>query len=410
MAERIPQAVSYLVVFRAYLAADGKTPATGKTIAVTISKNGLAFGNPNVGALNATEIASGFYKFTLDATDTGTLGPLAWRGAEASINDPGDVLNVANPNNAGFAGVANAAAGTPSGLALASSTMTLAANQHVITDSGTITTVTNAVTLPAMPANWLTAAGLASDAVAEIVAGVWDEPITNHQIAGSTGATLSAGATGGGAGVQAEWSFIAQTTSSDPGNGKFKFNTASVATVSQIFLDRLALGNSDMSNYIRTFKSGDTVSIQETTNATNWIKLQLSAAPADQVGWYILGVTVLGSGGSLPAGNSACTFLFTQQVPPTPDPWAQQLPGAYIAGSAGYVVGNNQWTSVLTESYRGARAAGTPAQFLHEILQNLTEFAIAGTTKTVKKFNGLATAKTYTLDSASAPTAITEAT
>jgi hypothetical protein len=245
---------------------------------------------------------------------------------------------------------------------------------------------------------------------AELTAAVWDEPITNHQIAGSTGATLSAGATGGGAGVQAEWSFIAQTTSSDPGNGKFKFNTASVATVSQVFLDRLALGNSDMSNYIRTFKAGDTVSIQETTNASNWIKLQLSAAPADQVGWYILAVTVLGSGGALPAGNSACTFLFTQQVLPTPDPWAQPLPGAYAAGSAGYVVGNNQWTTLLAESYRGAGAPGSPAQLLHEILQNLTEFAIAGTVKTVKKFGGNATAKTYTLDSASAPTSITETT
>lgn len=95
MAERIPQSVAYLVVFRAFLASDGKTVATGKTIAITISKNGGAFGNPNAGATNATEISSGFYKFTLDTTDTGTLGPLAWRGAEGTINDAGDVLTVA---------------------------------------------------------------------------------------------------------------------------------------------------------------------------------------------------------------------------------------------------------------------------------------------------------------------------
>ena len=87
MAERIPQSTSYLVVFRSYLAADGSTPATGKTIAITISKNGAtSFSNPNAGATNATEMASGFYKFTLDTTDTGTLGPLAWRGAQADIN------------------------------------------------------------------------------------------------------------------------------------------------------------------------------------------------------------------------------------------------------------------------------------------------------------------------------------
>lgn len=118
MAERIPQSASYLVVFRAFLSSDGKTPATGKTIAITISKNGGAFGNPNVGALNATEISSGFYKFTLDATDTGTKGPLAWRGAEATINDAGDVLSVASAHNAGFDGVPDVAAGANNGLPL----------------------------------------------------------------------------------------------------------------------------------------------------------------------------------------------------------------------------------------------------------------------------------------------------
>jgi hypothetical protein len=97
MAERIPQSVAYLAVFRAFLASDGKTPATGKTIAITISKNGGAFGNPAAGATNATEISSGFYKFTLGTTDTGTAGPLAWRGAEGTINDAGDVLTVVNP-------------------------------------------------------------------------------------------------------------------------------------------------------------------------------------------------------------------------------------------------------------------------------------------------------------------------
>lgn len=68
------------------------------------------------------------------------------------------------------------------------------------------------------------------------------------------------------------------------------------------------------------------------------------------------------------------------------------------------------WTTALTEAYRSTGAAGTAAQLLHEILQNITEFAISGTTKTVKKFDGSTTAKTYTLDSSTTPTSITEAT
>lgn len=68
------------------------------------------------------------------------------------------------------------------------------------------------------------------------------------------------------------------------------------------------------------------------------------------------------------------------------------------------------WSAALTEAYRSTGATGTATQLLYEILQNLTEFAISGTTKTVKKLDGSTTAKTYTLDDDTTPTSITEAT
>lgn len=114
--ERIPQSVAKRVVFRAYLASDGKSLATGKTIAITISKNGGAFGNPNAGATNATEISSGFYYFDLGTTDTNTLGPLAWRGAEGTVNDAGDVYAVVAATNGGFSALPAAAADAAGGL------------------------------------------------------------------------------------------------------------------------------------------------------------------------------------------------------------------------------------------------------------------------------------------------------
>jgi hypothetical protein len=90
MAERILQSTTFRVPFIAYLATDGRTPATGKTIAITISKNCAAFGNPNAGATNATEIGSGWYYVELDTTDTATLGPLLVHGTNVDI-DPVDV-------------------------------------------------------------------------------------------------------------------------------------------------------------------------------------------------------------------------------------------------------------------------------------------------------------------------------
>jgi len=54
-----------------------------------------------------------------------------------------------------------------------------------------------AYTSAAFASNWLTAAGLATDAVAEIVAGVWNEPTSSHTTAGTTGkALIDSGAAG----------------------------------------------------------------------------------------------------------------------------------------------------------------------------------------------------------------------
>jgi hypothetical protein len=106
--ERIPQSVAIRVLFKAFNSSDHVTPATGQTIAVVISKNGAAFGNPSGGATNATEISNGWYYADLSTTDTGTTGPLIVRGTCSAVDDiEPQPYNVVNANNAGFSGVPN---------------------------------------------------------------------------------------------------------------------------------------------------------------------------------------------------------------------------------------------------------------------------------------------------------------
>ncbi len=62
------------------------------------------------------------------------------------------------------------------------------------------------------------------------------------------------------------------------------------------------------------------------------------------------------------------------------------------------------FTSQMTESYNADGTAPTPAQALMGCLQNLTQFAYSGTTKTVKKLDGSTTAMVCTLDSSTTPT------
>jgi len=99
MVERITQSTTLRVPLQAYLSTDHITPATGKTIAITISKNGAAYGNPSGGATNATEIASGSYYVDLSTTDTGTLGPLFVLGIVTGIDNVVALYDVVKATN-----------------------------------------------------------------------------------------------------------------------------------------------------------------------------------------------------------------------------------------------------------------------------------------------------------------------
>jgi hypothetical protein len=67
-------------------------------------------------------------------------------------------------------------------------------------------------------------------------------------------------------------------------------------------------------------------------------------------------------------------------------------------------------TTQMTEAYAADGAAPTLAQALMMIQQMLGDFAISGTTLTVKKVDGSTTAATYTLNDSASPTSITRST
>lgn len=193
----VPQSTALLVMFKAYDDTDHVTEATGKTIAITISKNGAAFGNPNAGATNATEVSSGWYKVSLDTTDTGTLGPLAVRGTNADIDDVGVLYQVVKATNGGWtalpdtavttnaslitSGTGTAQLSVTSGRALSDvdtiktnavvngGTITFPTNATLASTTnitaGTITTATNVTTVNGLAAGVITATAIADGAI-----------------------------------------------------------------------------------------------------------------------------------------------------------------------------------------------------------------------------------------------------
>lgn len=112
MAYDIQQSTTQSVLlFFLVLSSDHISPATGLSPTVTISKNGAAFGSPS-GAVS--EIANGWYKVAGNATDTGTLGPLALH-ASAATADNCDIIiaNIVayNPQNSNL-GLSHVSANT----------------------------------------------------------------------------------------------------------------------------------------------------------------------------------------------------------------------------------------------------------------------------------------------------------
>lgn len=139
---------------------DGVTQKTGLTIANTDIKlfktGGTALGNKNSGG--ATEIATGFYYATLDATDTDTLGPLV------IVVQMTDCLCVRHEFNVVSAAYYDWVYGSTK------------------PDVNTYSITANAITATAINADAITNAKIADDAIA--VENIKDAAITASKIAG----------------------------------------------------------------------------------------------------------------------------------------------------------------------------------------------------------------------------------
>jgi hypothetical protein len=400
---------------------------------------------------------------------------------------------------------------------LTTAVTTVKAVQGLAVD-GVITTLTN---LPAITSNWLTAAGIATGALngkgdwntttppttAAIATGVWqDTTAGDFTVALSIGKSILNGVTlGTGLTINAYTGNTPQTGDSYAVVNSGTFGNSALKTLIDAvdnFVDTeiadiqaripAALGangniKSDVRDLLGTawltpgtagtpdvntklaggtawasgsltsgvFASGAINAAAIATDAIGASELAADAIAeiADQVWDEILsGHAIAGStGAALSAAGSAG------------DPWSTALPGAYGAGTAGQIVGDNVnatissrasqasvdiiddfldteiaailaavdtevadirtavlttipatlaalLTTSMTEAYRADGATGSVAKLLYELIAHHGESGITGTTKTIKKLDGSTTAATFTLDSATTPTSITRAT
>ena len=154
------------------------------TTGIRLTKNGATQVDRNDATVPAYT-AMGLYTVVLDATDTGTLGTLRIIFEEAATCLPvwqdfmivpanvwdslfgADALDVNTIQVGGTTQTAN-----DNGLDINTLITQVGTAGAGLTNIGTIATVTNLTNLPAITANWLTAAGTAADFTTEIQAGL----------------------------------------------------------------------------------------------------------------------------------------------------------------------------------------------------------------------------------------------
>ena len=152
---------------------DGKT---GLTPNVTISKNGAAFATP-AGAVS--ELSGGWYQVAANAIDSQTLGVLLLH-AESAGADPSDKIfeivafdpdlvavgaNTVTPTNLSAAQVRTELATELARIDAAITSRSTFAGGAVESVTGAVGSVTAAILLPSIPNDWITAAGIAANAI-----------------------------------------------------------------------------------------------------------------------------------------------------------------------------------------------------------------------------------------------------
>jgi hypothetical protein len=207
----------------------------------------------------------------------------------------------------------------------------------------------------AMASGVLTAAALATDAVAEIADGVWDEAYSGHTAAGSFGKLLD---------TLRKANYVTEGAVAAGGT-----------PTTTVFRTNLTEPTGTFNNQTLLFISGDLAG-------------ESAAIEAYSV-----------TNGQITLGDALT------QAPTAADEFVILPDHVHPIGE----IADGVLTRQMTEAYRAAGVAPTLAQSLFELIAQMGDRDIVGQTLTLHKLDGTA-AKTFTLNDANNPTSITEAT
>lgn len=106
--------------------------------------------------------------------------------------------------------------------------------------------------------------------------------------------------------IHANFDFSTTTTAADPGSGNLRFNNATPASVTAIYVDDLQNDTTNAGWLLDNIAVDDIVTIRSVSDPLDYLIVQITSV-TDNVGWFNFGVSVLGSG-TLPGNTDALQF------------------------------------------------------------------------------------------------------
>jgi hypothetical protein len=111
------------------------------------------------------------------------------------------------------------------------------------------------------------------------------------------------------------WRYRTDTADADPGSGRFRTNTSTLSTVTEIYISDLTDSGLDVSNFINLVKSGDRIYVQQSDDSTAAAVFTVDSDIVDNTSYFTIPVSFNAAASSELSQNKLCTIAFIFNLP-----------------------------------------------------------------------------------------------
>ena len=158
--------------------------------------------------------------------------------------------------------------------------------------------------------HWRVGAGSRIGDISDVdVTGVADGNALVFASAGSEWTPVDPATIGGSGSFQLEWRFQTPTTATDPGSKNFQFNSATPASVTELYVSDTSDSGVDATTLLSALSAGDKIYIQQNDDALAAYLFNVTGPAVDNTTWWNVPVSVDSVVGILPGSNRRCAWV-----------------------------------------------------------------------------------------------------